>query len=197
MSTGNSDLPQESSLVVRLDKFDKSIGLFRGRPFWYEAAWYVVKCAFFLSPLPWPTRTKRWLLKRFGARVGTGLVLRPRVNIHMPWKLVIGDHCWIGEGCDFLNLEPIVLGDHVVISHRVYLAAGNHDWEDHTMPYRNEPITIERGAWVASCAFVGPGVTVGEHSIVGAGSVVTRSVPSWSVVQGNPATVVKPRVLRR
>jgi putative colanic acid biosynthesis acetyltransferase WcaF len=197
MPTLNSGLPPESSLVVRLDKFDKTVGLDRGRPFWYEAAWYLVKCVFFLSPVPWPTKLKRWLLVRFGARVGTGLVLRPRVNFHMPWKLVIGDHCWIGEGCEFLNLEPIVLSDHVVVSHRVYLAAGNHDWEDHTMPYRNAPITIERGAWVASCAFVGPGVTVGEHSIVGAGSVVTRSVPPWTVVQGNPATVVKARVLKR
>lgn len=197
MPSSNPELPAQPSLVVRLDKFDKTIGMVRGRPFWYEAVWYLVKCAFFLSAIPWPTRFKRWLLVRFGASVGTGLVLRPRVNFHMPWKMSIGDHCWIGEGCEFLSLEPIVLGDHVVISHRAYLAAGNHDWEDHTMPYSNAPITIERGAWVASCAFIGPGVTVGEHSIVGAGSVVTRSVPSWSVAQGNPATVVKPRILKR
>lgn len=197
MPSSNPDLPSQPALVVRLDKFDKTIGMVRGRPFWFEAVWYLVKCAFFLSAIPWPTRFKRWLLVRFGASVGTGLVLRPRVNFHMPWKIRIGDHCWIGEGCEFLSLEPIVLEDHVVISHRAYLAAGNHDWEDHTMPYSNAPITIERGAWVASCAFIGPGVTVGEHSIVGAGSVVTRSVPSWSVAQGNPATVVKARILKR
>lgn len=195
--TPNAGPPADSTLEVRLDKFDRTLGLDRGKPFWFEAVWYLVKCAFFLSAIPWPTSFKRWLLIRFGARVGTGFVLRPRVNFHLPWKLVIGDNCWIGEDCDFLTLEPIVLKDHVAIAHRVYLATGNHDFEDHTMPYRNAPITIERGTWVASCVFIGPGVTVGEHCVIGAGSVVTKSVPPWSVVQGNPATVVKPRVLKR
>src|SRR5690349_16550535 len=120
MPTANPDQPSEPPLVVRLDKFDKTIGMVRGKPFWYEAVWYLVKCAFFLSAVPWPSRLKRWLLVRFGANVGTGLVLRPRVNFHMPWKLTIGDHCWIGEGCEFLSLEPIALADHVVVSHRAY-----------------------------------------------------------------------------
>lgn len=193
----DNDPTRDTTLQVRLDKFDRTAGLDRGKPFWYEVIWYLVKCVFFLSAIPWPTRFKRWLLIRFGASVGTGFVLRPRVNFHMPWKLVIGDYCWIGEDCELLTLEPIVLKDHVAIAHRVYLATGNHDFEDHTMPYRNAPITIERGTWVASCAFIGPGVTVGEHCVISAGSVVTKSVPPWSVAQGNPATVVKPRVLKR
>jgi putative colanic acid biosynthesis acetyltransferase WcaF len=196
--TPTTSVPEEQpSLVVRLDRFDKRIGLKRQKALWFEAVWYLVKCAFFLSPLPWPSSWKRRLLLLFGAKVGIGFVLRPRVNIHMPWKLVVGDHCWIGEDCEFLNLEPIVIHNHVAIAHRVYLATGNHDFTDHTMPYRNQPITIESGSWVASCAFIGPGVTIGQHSVVAAGSVVTRSVPRWSVVQGNPAQVVRKRVLRR
>lgn len=197
MNRARKDPQKNGSLAVRLDQFDGSIGLDRQKPRWYEAAWYLVKCAFFLSPLPWPTCLKKWLLRLFGAKVGRGFLLRPRVNVHMPWKLEIGDHCWIGEGCEFLNLEPIVLHDHVAIAHRVYLATGNHDFTDHTMPFRNAPIIIEQGTWVASCAFIGPGVTIGQHSVVTAGSVVTKSVPPWSVVQGNPAQVVKERVLRR
>lgn len=184
-------------LEVRLDRFNKKIGLNRGKPFWYEAIWYLVKCVFFLSPWPWPMAFKRWLLICFGAKIGCKLVLRPRVNFHMPWKLIIGDHCWIGEGCEFLNFEPITLEDHVALGHRVYLAAGNHDFTDHTMSYRNAPITIERGTWIASCAFIGPGITVGQHCFVAAGSVLTRSVPPWSVVSGNPAQVIKKRVLKR
>jgi putative colanic acid biosynthesis acetyltransferase WcaF len=187
----------DSKLVVRLDEFDKTKGLDRGRPLWCEALWYFVKCAFFLSPLPWPTRLKRFLLILFGARIGKGFVIRPRVNIHMPWKFVAGDYCWIGEDCEFLSLETITLQDHVAIAHRVYLAAGSHDYTDHTMPYRNGPITIERGTWIASCAFIGPNVVIGEHSVVGAGSVVIKPVPPWSVVCGNPAQIVKQRILKR
>jgi len=196
MNESISDSLHDSQLVVRLDKFDKAIGLCRGKPFWFEALWCIVKCAFFLSPLPWPKFAKRRLLILFGAKIGKGFVIRPRVNIHMPWKLIVGDHCWIGEDCEFLNFETIRLEDHVAIAHRVYLAAGGHDYTDHTMPYKNGPITIQYGTWVASCVFIGPNVVIGEHSVVGAGSVVVRSVPPWSIVHGNPATVVRKRVLK-
>jgi putative colanic acid biosynthesis acetyltransferase WcaF len=196
METPPPEPARDPKLVVRLDQFDKRQGLDRGRPFWFEALWYFVKCAFFLSALPWPTSFKRRLLILFGAKIGQGFVLRPRVNIHMPWKLTVGDHCWIGEDCEFLNLEPIKLGDHVAIAHRVYLAAGGHDYTDHTMPYKNGPITIESGTWIASCVFIGPNVVIGEHCVVGAGSVVVRTMPPWSIICGNPARRIKARLLK-
>ncbi len=192
-----SKATNDSGLVVRLDKFDKRRGLDRGKAFWFEAFWYLVKCVFFLGPWPWPIPFKRRLLILFGAKIGKGFVIRPRVNIHMPWKFIVGDHCWIGEDCEFLNLETIRLNDHVAIAHRVYLAAGSHDYMDHTMPYKNGPITIEYGTWIASCVFIGPNVVIGEHSVIGAGSVVVRSVPAWSIVHGNPAKIIKRRILKK
>lgn len=187
----------DPNLRVRLDEFDARKGLDRGRPRWFEACWYLVKCAFFLSALPWPSALKRTLLRGFGAKVGRGVRIMPRTSIHFPWKLEIGDHCWIGQECEFLNFEPIRLGSHVALAHRVYVATGNHDYKDHTMPYRNAPIQIDDGTWVASCAFIGPGVHIGEHCVVTAGSVVNKSVPAWSIVQGNPAMVVRRRILER
>ena len=196
-SQKDAPVPETSLLEVRLDRFDKSAGLDRGKPFWFEVLWYLVKMAFFLSAFPYPNSFRRRLLILFGAKIGTGFVIRPRVNIHMPWKLVIGDHCWIGDSCEFLNLDRIVIEDHTAIAHEVSLTTGNHDYKDHTMPYRNAPIRICRGCWLASRVFIGPGVTVGEHCIVTAGSVVTRSVPPWKIVQGNPAEVIRSRVLTR
>lgn len=172
---------------VRNDLFDPSAGLDRGRPRWIEVLWYACKVVFFLSSLPWPSSVKRALLVGFGAEVGGGLYIRPRVNIHFPWKLRVGDHCWIGERSEILNLEEVILEDHVALAHDVYLAAGGHDVRSPTMAYKNRPIVIKEGAWVATRAFVGPGVQVGSQAVVAAGAVVTKDVPQNAIVGGNPA----------
>lgn len=178
---------------VRNDLFDPTKGLVRGRPRWFEAIWYLLKCAFFLSPFPWPSRLRVFLMRCFGAKVGTGVYLKPRVNIHFPWKLEIGDHAWIGEEVFILNFEPVRIGAHACISQRVFLCAGNHDYRDPAMSYRNQPITIDDGAWVGAQSFVGPGVTVGEDAVVTAGSVVTHSLPADMICSGNPCVPVKAR----
>jgi len=128
--------------------------------------------------------------------VGKGLYIRPRVNIHFPWKLSIGDYCWIGERSEILNLEEVVLEDHAALAHDVYLAAAGHDIRSPTMEYKNRPITIERGAWLATRAFVGPGVRVGAQAVVAAGAVVVSDVPQGSIVGGNPAREIGVREVR-
>jgi len=179
---------------VRNDQFTPG-DFDRGRPFLVEVAWYFVKVWFFLSPWPWPNRIKTALLRLFGAKVGKGLYMRPRVNIHMPWKLTLGDHVWIGERCELLNLEQMTLEDHVALGHDVFLAAASHNIRSRTMAYANKPLLIKRGTWVASRAFVGAGVTVGENCVIGAGAAVVRDVPPNSVVVPSASVVVKERVL--
>lgn len=182
-----------ATLGTRLDQFDATQGLDRGRPGWCEAIWYLVKCGFFLSPLPWPTKFKCMLLRLFGAKVGQGVNIKPRVNIHLPWKLELGDWCWIGEEAFILNFEPVKIGAHACVSQRVFLCTGNHDYRDPAFPFRNQPITVGDGAWVGAQVFVAPGVTVGDHAIVTAGSVVTNDLPGSMICRGNPCTPVKPR----
>ncbi len=178
---------------VRNDLFDPGQGLDRGRPRLVEAAWYLVKCAFFLSALPWPASLKCALLRFFGGTVGRQVCIKPRVNIHFPWKLRIGDHAWIGEEVFILNFEPVTIGAHCCISQRAFLCAGNHDFRRPDMRYRNRPITIEDGAWVGAQVFVAPGVTIGTEAVITAGSVVTRSQPAQTICGGNPCAAVKPR----
>jgi len=181
---------------VRLDTFDPRRGLDRGRSRWVEGLWYFTKLFFFLTAFPWPSLLKVAFLRGFGARIGEGVYLRPRINVHFPWKLEVGDHCWIGEQCEIHNFERLVIESHVAIAHQVFLTTGSHDFTDPSMPYKHRPSRIGRGSWICSCVFVGPGVTVGEHCVVLPGSVVTRDIPEWSVAGGNPAVRIKPRVLR-
>lgn len=178
---------------VRNDLFDPKVGLTRGRPRWFEALWYLCKVTFFLPPIPWPSSLRRRLLIRFGARVGSDLYIRPGVNVHFPWKLEIGSNCWIGEGTVILNLESVTIGNHVALAHQVYLAAAGHDIRSRTMAYCNAPITIGDGCWIATRAYVGPGVTVGKYAVVAAGAIVVKDVLPRTVVGGNPAMEIGQR----
>jgi putative colanic acid biosynthesis acetyltransferase WcaF len=178
---------------VRNDLFEPRRGLDRGRSVLVEIFWYLVKCTLFLSPVPFPSRFKCAVLRIFGARVGRGVVIKPRVNIHFPWKLRVGDFTWIGEEVFILNFEPVTVGSHCCISQRAFLCTGNHDYSKPDMPYRNRPISLEDGAWVGAQAFVGPGVTVGTEAVITAGAVATRSLPPEMICSGNPCRPLRNR----
>jgi len=178
---------------VRLDLFNSQLGLDRGASKVKEMLWYAVKVVFFLSAIPYPSRFKVFLLKAFGAKVGKGLVIKPRVNIHFPWKLAVGDNVWIGEEVFFLNFELLTIGNNVCISQKVFVCGGNHDYKDPTMPYRNGVIVLEDGSWVGAASFVGPNVKIGINTIVSVGSIVTKSLPENGVFGGNPLQLVKQR----
>lgn len=180
---------------VCLDKFDPTAGFVRGKPFWFEAMWYIIKCIFFLSSIPWPSSLKVKILRLFGATIGHGCVIKPRVNVHLPWRLNLGDHVWIGEEVFLLNLDLITIGSHCCISQRTFICTGNHDFRITQMPYRNRPIIIADGCWIGAQSFVGPGVTIGQEAIVVAGSVVINDLPAEQICRGNPCTAIKARWL--
>ncbi|TWT65551.1 WcaF family extracellular polysaccharide biosynthesis acetyltransferase [Crateriforma conspicua] len=188
-------MPSSAINRVRIATFDASIGLDRGVPKWKEMLWYLIKCFFFLSPLPWPNRLQVGLLRLFGANIGNGVNIKPRVNIHFPWKLTIGNDCWLGEELFILNFEPVHIGDDCCLSQRAFLCCGNHDYRDPAFSFRNEPIKIERGAWVGAQTFIGPGITVGEETVITAGSIVTDDLPANCICRGNPAVPIGTRWL--
>ena len=121
------------------------------------------------------------------------MVIKPRVNIHFPWKLTLGDHCWLGEECFILNFEPVSVGAHACLSQRAMLCGGNHDFRTYDFAYRNGPISVGRGAWVGAQVFVAPGVTIHEYAVATAGSVVLQDLPANQVCAGNPCRPVKRR----
>lgn len=137
------------------------------------------------------------LLRAFGARIGTGVVIKPGVRVKYPWRVTIGDDCWIGEDCWIDSIADVRIGSDVCLSQGSYLCTGNHDWSDPGFRLMEQDITIENGAWVGAKAIICPGVVVAEGSVVGAGSVASRRIPAHEIHAGNPAKFIRKRELCR
>jgi putative colanic acid biosynthesis acetyltransferase WcaF len=133
------------------------------------------------------------MLRRFGAKVGRGVVIKPQVKITFPWKLTLGDHVWLGEECWLLNLDHITIADNVCISQRAFLCTGNHNYKSPTFDLIVKPIVIEEGVWIGAGSLVGPGVTASSHAVLTAGSVATDDLQPFGIYRGNPAVFIKLR----
>lgn len=171
------------------DRFERGAGKLR------EAAWLVVSLILFrLCPFSL-SRFKCAVLRMFGAKIGIGVVIKPQVKITFPWKLEIGNHVWLGEECWLLNLERIIIGNHVCISQRAFLCTGNHNYKSPRFDLMVKPIVLEDGSWAGAGSWVGPGVTMRTHAVLAAGSVANAELQPWGIYQGNPAVLVKQRVV--
>jgi len=143
-----------------------------------------------------PKRASRWrraLLRAFGGDIHATAIVRRTARVQHPWLLSMGAHSAIGEEAQVYNLGPICVGEHSVVSQRVHLCAGTHDYRRIDLPLVRSSITIGRGVWICADAFIGPGVSVGDNALVGAASVVVKDVPSGMIVAGNPARAIRPR----
>jgi len=144
-----------------------------------------------LSPL------RVFVLRLFGARIDTPVLIMDGVIVWHPWSLTMHRYCTLGRGVEVYNYAHITIGEQATVSQETYLCSASHDVEDSTMPLIYAPISIGAHSWVAARCFVGPGISVGEGAVVGACSVVVKDVPPWTIVAGNPARVIRPRVLKR
>ena len=161
-----------------------------GRGFFVRALWYYASLLFMESGWLPSSGLKTRLLRLFGARIGAGLVIKPHVRIKYPWRLTVGNHCWIGQGVWIDNLADVSLGSHVCLSQLAYLCTGSHDHRRRTFDLVTRPIRVEDGAWVAARATLLPGVTIGANALAAGGSVVTKNVEPGVIVAGNPAAPV-------
>jgi putative colanic acid biosynthesis acetyltransferase WcaF len=158
--------------------------------------WYVCNALFFRSTWLPVSSVKAGLLRLFGARVGARVVIKPRVIIKYPWRLEIGNDVWIGEGVWIDNLGQVTIRDDCCVSQGAYLLTGNHDYTDERFGLMVGTIMLEQGAWVAARSMVCPNVQMYPQSIVTAGSVLTQNAVANGIYSGNPAQLVKYRVIR-
>lgn len=129
----------------------------------------------------------------FGAKIGKRVHLFPSVRIAIPWNLDIRDDAAIGDSAILYSLGPITIGARVTISQYVHLCAGSHDHRAATFDLLKPSITIGADAWICADAFVGPGVSIGDRTILGARAVAVSNLPDDVIAAGNPARIIKER----
>jgi acetyltransferase-like isoleucine patch superfamily enzyme len=112
-------------------------------------------------------------------------------------KLIIKSHAGIGMGAHISAARQIIIGEYVLLARNVYISDHAHAFEDINAPIMHQginniaPVSIDRHTWLGQNVVVLPGVTIGQHCVIGANSVVNRSIPEFSVAVGSPARVVK------
>jgi putative colanic acid biosynthesis acetyltransferase WcaF len=90
----------------------------------------------------------------------------------------------------------VIIGKHVVVSQHNYVCSATHDYTHPHFPLISKAIHIRSQSWVASGCLISPGVTIGEGTVIGARSVVTKSMPDWTVCAGSPCKPIKARVIQ-
>jgi acetyltransferase-like isoleucine patch superfamily enzyme len=170
--------------------------------------------------IPKQTRPRlwiKWFVNPFYHKKGKGARIRPRTRMDVvPWNkfelgidstiedfsainngvgpVIIGDRTKIGLSNTIIG--PVTIGNDVRLAQNITLSGLNHNYEDVSLPIHVQgvytvPIIVEDDCWIGANVVAVAGVTIGKHSIVAAGSIVTKNIPPYSVAVGNPARVIK------
>jgi putative colanic acid biosynthesis acetyltransferase WcaF len=134
---------------------------------------------------------RRFLLRCFGSKIGNNVRIYNSVEVYYPPNLILEDGVLIGPKTDIYCVAPITINKNSMVSQYSYLCAASHDYQKSNLPLIALPIKIGEGSWICAKAFIGPGVTIGDNSLVAAASVVIKDVPNNTIVGGNPARKIK------
>ena len=174
---------------MELNRFDNS---------WYDhgslikrVLWYITSLILYETALPYPSKIKTIVLIFFGAHIGKRVIIKPSVKIKYPWKLHIGDDCWIGEKVWIDNLGGVRIGSNVCLSQGVYIVCGSHDYKSKSFDLVVKDVFIGDSVWICAKSVVLPGVHIDSGSIILPGSVVHRSTAKDSINGGVPSYFIR------
>ena len=139
---------------------------------------------------------RMFLLTLFGLKQVGDNAVYPSAKIWAPWNITMGKHVAVDDGVILYSVDKITIGTKIAISRDVFVCTASHDISEPNRPLVTGSITICDGVWIGARAIILPGVTIGEGAVIGAGAVVTKDVEPWTVVGGNPAKLIKKRVLK-
>lgn len=179
--------------MIDLSKYQNKLSVWNklGRLIWI----FIYYLLFRSLPFNFCFKWRVFLLTMFGARIDYSAHVYATVKIWAPWNLEMGQNSCLGPYVDCYNVAKVHIGANSTISQKTYLCTASHDITKSLNPLIVAPIFIEDQVWVASNAFVGMGVYIKQGAVVGACSAVFKNVESWTVVGGNPAKVIKKRII--
>ncbi len=164
-----------------------------------------------------PRTWVKWFVNPFIHKKGKGATIRRRTRVDVlpfnPFELgdnsTIEDFSTINNGVGAVKIGngvrigmsnvvigPVTIGNNVIFAQNIVTSGLNHGYEDINIPICKQPtttalITVEDDCWIGANAVLTAGVTIGKHSVIAAGAVVTKSIPPFSIAVGNPAKVIK------
>jgi maltose O-acetyltransferase len=198
------------------EKRDEKTGrvkTYRDNPLYFlkrtNISWYKGICLYFyyslaiwlpdpprpLGVLAQPLRT--FFARKIFLRSGKDLKISRNVRFGSGRHVVVGDYVGINENCWIGN--DTVIGNDVMFGPEVTILSGGHNFSRTDIPMREQgatprkPVVIGDDVWIGTRVTILPGVKIGSHSILAAGSIVTKDVPEWAIVAGNPAVIKKYR----
>lgn len=154
---------------------------------------------FVLDLLPYPPRILIFRLLFKG--LGKGVLIDYGAYFRYPSKITLGDNTSINRGCELFAAHlalggTITIGRNCALGPHVRIFAGGHNYNTKDLAVTAGPIMIDDFVWIGGNSTILPGVHIGEGAVIGAGSVVTRDIPPYTIAVGNPARVIKSRILQ-
>lgn len=141
------------------------------------------------------TQKKREIILRnlFG-KCGENIWIESPFYCDYGYEIFVGDNVFINFNCTILDGSPVTIGNDVLIGPNVQIYSATHpiDWKIRSNGLENsKPVTIGNNVWIGGGVVICPGVSIGDRTTIGAGSVVTKDIPSDVVAAGNPCKIIK------
>lgn len=164
----------------------------------YRAIYY-----FFAKNLPesfYGVEIRRLLVKKIFKEVGDNVIIHTNVIFGAGSNIIIGKESQLGPNNRFMCKGDLIIGDYVLMGPDIIIVDVNHEFKDIQTPIikqghsKERPVIIEDDVWIGARVVILPGVKIEKGSIIAANSVVTKDVPSYSIVGGNPAKILKSRL---
>ncbi len=138
---------------------------------------------------------RKWFLPLFFKSCGKNVQVRPRVHFESIEKIRLGNNVSFNYNCFINAYGNLTIGDNCLFGPGLTIITSNHNFKGteniRNLGHTKKPVKIGNNVWVAANVTILPGVTIGDNVIIGAGSIVTKDIPSNKVVVGNPAKIIK------
>jgi putative colanic acid biosynthesis acetyltransferase WcaF len=180
-------------MQINLNKFNNH--WYKPGNFFKRAIWYYINAIFFNTSFFPFYQPKKFLLKIFGSKIGSGFVIKPNINIKYPWNLIIGDNVWLGEGLWIDNLGEVKIGSNVCISQGAMLLTGSHNYKKSTFDLIVDNIVIEDGVWVCAKVMLLPGTHLQENSVILPGSIIKGKIDKNLIIREDLTNIKSQRII--